>query len=128
MARQKCVLSAMLAQLSPATVLTRFQAIADASKQVVTTDVPASELDTVVQLARMAKRLPVASVSFVPPRIQTYDPDLDVVHQMVDAAIDRAERADDASPPTVLKRPGRSRPATKHERANKTDNLALSCG
>ena len=42
MARQKCVMSAMLNQLSPQTVLTKFQGIASASKQVVKTDIPAS--------------------------------------------------------------------------------------
>lgn len=105
MARQKCVMSAMLAQLSPATVLTRFQDIADASKQTVTTDLPASELDTFVDLARKAKQLPVASVSFVPPQVETYDPDFDEVHAMVDAAIDRAEQADEepTASPTVYR-------------------------
>ena len=46
MARQKCVMNAMLQQLSPTTVVTKFEAIADASEKLVTTDLPASELGT----------------------------------------------------------------------------------
>ena len=42
MARQKCVMNAMLQQLSPSTVVTKFEEIAKASEQLVTTDLPAS--------------------------------------------------------------------------------------
>jgi polyisoprenyl-teichoic acid--peptidoglycan teichoic acid transferase len=95
MARQKCVMSAMLNQLSPQTVLTQFQEIADAGKRVVTTDVPASELSTFLELAGKARSLPVASVSFVPPKIETYDPDYDKIRAMVESALERAEAADE---------------------------------
>ena len=47
MARQKCVMNAMLQQLSPQTVVTKFEKIAKASEELVTTDLPASELGTV---------------------------------------------------------------------------------
>jgi hypothetical protein len=96
MARQKCVMSAMLNQLSPRDVLTRFQDIATASKEIVTTDVPAGEVGNLLDLAAKARRLPVASVSFVPPVIETYDPDFDRIRSMVQAGVDRAERADEA--------------------------------
>ena len=46
MARQKCVMNAMLHQISPQTVLTNFEKIAKASSQMVSTDIPASEVDT----------------------------------------------------------------------------------
>ena len=51
MARQKCVMNAMLNQVSPQTVLTHFQEIAKASSALMSTDVPASEVDTFMQLA-----------------------------------------------------------------------------
>jgi polyisoprenyl-teichoic acid--peptidoglycan teichoic acid transferase len=129
MARQKCVMSAMLTQLSPRTVLTRFQDIATASKEIVTTDVPADELDTLLHLAAKARRLPVASVSFVPPTIQTYDPDYDRIRSMVEAAIDRAEQVDDtggrsAGHDVRSGHPTRSRTAST---ANDTDVLAQAC-
>jgi polyisoprenyl-teichoic acid--peptidoglycan teichoic acid transferase len=37
----------------------------------------------------------VASVSFVPPKIETYDPDYDKIRAMVESALERAEAADE---------------------------------
>ena len=55
MARQKCVMSAMVQQLSPQTVITKFEALAKAGTELVETDLPASELDTFAQLALKAR-------------------------------------------------------------------------
>jgi polyisoprenyl-teichoic acid--peptidoglycan teichoic acid transferase len=91
MARQKCVMNAMLQQLSPATVVTKFEAIAEASEKLITTDLPASELGTFAELAMKARTKPVRTVSFVPPAISTGNPDITKVHAMVKAAVDRSE-------------------------------------
>jgi polyisoprenyl-teichoic acid--peptidoglycan teichoic acid transferase len=91
MARQKCVMNAMLQQLSPQTVVRNFEEIADASEQLVTTDLPASELGRFAELAMKARSQPVATVSFVPPVIDTGSPDVDKIHAMVAAAVDRSE-------------------------------------
>ena len=40
MARQRCVMSAMLKQIDPQTVLTNFQSLASASAETIWTDVP----------------------------------------------------------------------------------------
>jgi LCP family protein required for cell wall assembly len=94
MTRQKCVMSAMLNQLSPQTVLTKFQGIASASKQVVKTDIPAGELGTFTDLALDAKKLPVSSFSAVPPLIHTGDPDFALIRTKVGEAIARSEALD----------------------------------
>jgi LCP family protein required for cell wall assembly len=122
MARQKCVMNAMLHQLSPRTVLTHVEAIATAGKQLLSTDIPASQLGTFIDLALKARSLPVATVSFVPPRIQTYDPDYDVIRSMVANAIARSEAVDsrDATGPH---KHHSSSPAG----ANVTTNLAHAC-
>ncbi|TCC45714.1 LytR family transcriptional regulator [Kribbella capetownensis] len=96
MARQKCVMSAMLNQLSPQTVLTKFQGIAKASKQVVQTDIPAGELGTFTDLALDAKKLPVSSFSAVPPLIHTGDPDFELIRTKVAEAIGKSEALDKA--------------------------------
>jgi hypothetical protein len=93
MARQKCVMNAMLQQLSPATVVTKFEAIAHASEKLVTTDLPASQLGTFAELAMKARRQPVRTVSFVPPAISTGSPDIAKIHSMVAAATSRSEGA-----------------------------------
>jgi len=92
MARQKCVMNAMLQQLSPKTVVTKFEKIAKASEQLITTDLPASELGRFAELAMKARSQPVATVSFVPPAVNTAQPDITKIHSMVRAAIDKSER------------------------------------
>jgi LCP family protein required for cell wall assembly len=91
MARQKCVMSAMLQQLSPQTVLLKFEELAKAGQELVQTDLPASELDAFAQLALKARSQQVASVSFVPPQVSTSDPDIDKIRAMIDTAIERSE-------------------------------------
>jgi LCP family protein required for cell wall assembly len=91
MARQKCVMSAMLNQISPQTALTNFQDIAAASSEMVSTNVPAKEVDRFMALALKAKAQKISTVSLVPPAIVTSDPDIALVHQMVADAITRAE-------------------------------------
>jgi LCP family protein required for cell wall assembly len=91
MARQKCVMNAMLQQLSPQTVIANFEKIAKASEQLVTTDLPASELGKFAELAMKARSQPLATVSFVPPVINTGRPDVAKIQSMVSAAIDRSE-------------------------------------
>ena len=71
----------MLNQLDPLTVLTKFNKIAAASKRVVATDIPASDLNTMLDLALKAKKLPVSSVALVPPLIYPGKPDLALVAQ-----------------------------------------------
>jgi polyisoprenyl-teichoic acid--peptidoglycan teichoic acid transferase len=87
MARQKCVMNAMLHQLSPQTVMLRFEKIAKASEALLTTDVPASEVDRFISLALKARSQPVSSVSFVPPMINTGHPDVAAIHSAVEKAI-----------------------------------------
>ena len=98
MARQKCVMNAMLEQLSPRTVVTKFGRIAEASKQVVSTDLPASEVDRFVALAMKAKSLPVTTVSFVPPLVNTASPDIGLIHERVQRAIERTQEAREGEP------------------------------
>lgn len=95
MARQKCVMTAMLTQLKPQTVLMSFEDIAKAGSKLLSTDVPQSELNTFIELALKARSKPVRSVSFVPPAINTSNPDLDKMRDMVEKAIDPpAKKAD----------------------------------
>jgi len=83
MARQKCVMNAMLHQVSPQTVLTNFEKIAKASSQMISTDIPASEVDRFMALALQAKSQPVATLSLVPPLVNTADPDIALIHRKV---------------------------------------------
>lgn len=91
MARQKCVMNAMLQQVSPQVAVRNFEKIATASTEMISTNVPASELDTFMDLALKARGQKVSTLSLVPPMIVTADPDIDLVRSKVAQAIDRAE-------------------------------------
>ena len=91
MARQKCVMSAMLQQVSPQVALRNFEKIAGASSAMVSTNVPRGEVDRFVDLALKAKSQKIASLSLVPPMVNTANPDIDLVHAKVAAAIAKAE-------------------------------------
>jgi polyisoprenyl-teichoic acid--peptidoglycan teichoic acid transferase len=91
MARQKCVMSAMLDQVSPQTAVTNFQKIAKASSAMVSTDIPRGEVGRFVDLALKAKGQKIATLSLVPPMIDTAHPDIPLVQRKVAEAIARAE-------------------------------------
>ena len=91
MARQKCVMNAMLQQLSPKDVVLKFGKIAKASTAMVKTDIPASELDRFMQLALKSRSQPVRTLSFVPPMIETYRPDIAKIKKAVTQAVDASD-------------------------------------
>ncbi len=91
MARQKCVMGAMLHQISPQTALTNFEAIANASSAMISTNIPASEVDRFISLALKARGQKVSTVSLVPPMVVTAHPDIPTVRRMVNIAIARSE-------------------------------------
>jgi LCP family protein required for cell wall assembly len=131
MARQKCVMNAMLHQLSPTTVLTKFGAIASAGKDILSTSLPASEIHTFVGLALKARSLPVTTVSFVPPKINTGDPDFRLIRLMVATAIAKSEAAGSSkSAGHPAKRPKSLGDKDSYQQsyaANDTSDLTSSC-
>lgn len=98
MARQKCVMNAMLQQVSPQSVVTNVQKIADASSAMLSTNLPRGEIDRFAALALEAKSQKMATVSLVPPMINTADPDIELIHRKVEQAIDRSEGTAQAAP------------------------------
>jgi polyisoprenyl-teichoic acid--peptidoglycan teichoic acid transferase len=143
MARQKCVMSAMLQQISPQDVLMKFEEFAAAGEALVETDLPASELDTFAELALKARSQKLATVSFVPPTINTSDPDLDKIREMVDIAVDRSEGDGDGSDESGDRAGGGPRKGFSHRGgtstggslgslsdgyvANQTEDLSKAC-
>ena len=101
MARQKCVMGAMLQQISPQVALRNFEKIAGASTAMVSTDVPRGEVDRFVDLALKAKSQKIATLSLVPPMINTAHPDIALVQQKVADAIARAEGRTPTAPKTA---------------------------
>ena len=105
MARQKCVMNAMLQQLSPQKVVLKFEKIAKAGAELISTDVPLSEVDRFIDLALKARSEPVRTVSFVPPMINTGRPDIDKIQDAVQKALDPRKPKKTGSAKTTTDRP-----------------------
>lgn len=87
MARQREVQEAILRQFSPANVLTKFQAVAEAGKQVVKTDIPSVMLGLFVDLGMKSRKLPVTKLELVPEGFDPAHPDYAKISAAVAAAI-----------------------------------------
>lgn len=96
MARQRCVIGALVDQADPQTLLTNFTELADASTSVITTDVPRQDLANLLGLAMKAKNQDITSLQFVPPLIVPADPDIGLIHDEVDALL-----SGDSAPPAT---------------------------
>ena len=132
MGRQKCVMNAMLHQLSPKKVLFNVEKIADSSKALLSTNVPQKDLDVFMDLALKARSEKVSSVSLVPPIIYTGNPDFDKVRRMINKAIAQAEGKStvedgilEASLPNAD--PAANANAKDPRKANASDDLNASC-
>ncbi len=130
MARQKCVMNAMLQQISPETVLTNFEDLTRASAEMFSTNLPPSEASRFIDLALKARGQKMSTLSLVPPLINTGDPDIDLIHDKVGEAIDRAEG--DAPPAKKRKKNdsvtgGSIGSLNEGYAANQADDLAAAC-
>ncbi|MEU1731889.1 LCP family protein [Streptosporangium sp. NPDC020145] len=93
MGRQRCVLSALLQQADPATVLSRFNRIALATRELLQTDIPRPMLEHLVPLALKVKSAEVTSVQFVPPLISTGYPDWARIRSLTAKAVHTSSTA-----------------------------------
>jgi LCP family protein required for cell wall assembly len=85
--RQQCVQQAMLKQLDPATLLSKFEDIASAGTKVVESNISSSQLGSFVDLAMKAKGQEVKRLTIGPPDFDasfSTVPDFDVIHAKVD--------------------------------------------
>lgn len=99
MQRQKCVMSAMVAQLDPQVVATRFVELSEAGKDLLLTDVPRDQIVKLTGLALKSRDTKIASVNFMPPLVKdTAHPDFGLIRKTVQKSIKAAEQADEAEP------------------------------
>ncbi|MEV6151806.1 LCP family protein [Nonomuraea sp. NPDC052129] len=130
MRRQRCVIGALLDQADPATVLTRFNRIAGATKELIRTDIPRPMLKHLVPLALQVKNAKVTSIQFVPPLISTVSPDWAKIRSITEKAIrDSAggrPTAATASPESTPK--STKSPSPKKKESDPTKTLTEGCG
>lgn len=85
--RQGCLQAALFRQADPLTVLTRFQAIARAGGENVSTSLPEESLPALARLAVSAREHPFVRVELGLPLTLPEQPDIDLVHRTVAEAI-----------------------------------------
>lgn len=91
MARQSCLVNAVINQADPANMLVRYEAIAQAAGNMISTDIPAEDLSAMADLAgRVQKGNSIRRLTFVHEVNGFYadSPDFDLMHQQVAEAID----------------------------------------
>lgn len=138
MGRQKCLMAAMADQLSPTTVLANASKIASSGKNLLSTNIPQTELGRFADLALTARGKQIRTVSIVPPQFNTVTPDFDAIHAAIKTAIDTSE-GDAKKPATstgtagspAATAPTPSTPTTQSptegRSANNADNLQTAC-
>jgi LCP family protein required for cell wall assembly len=101
-ARQQCVQQAMLKQLDPATLLSKFEDIANAGTKVVDSNISSSQLGSFLDLAIKAKGREAKRLTIGPPDFDasfSTVPDFDVIHERVDQLLASASEAQSAGSP-----------------------------
>ncbi|MEC5181635.1 LCP family protein [Arthrobacter sp. CG_A4] len=86
-ARQQCVQQAMLKQLDPGTLLSKFEDIVNAGTKVVDSNISAGQLGSFVDLAMKAKGQETSRLTIGPPDFDasfSTVPDFDQIHEKVD--------------------------------------------
>ncbi len=91
MSRQRCVFGAIARQADPVTVLRRYTDLASAAKETIQTNIPQDLLPELAKVAGNAKSAKIANVQFVPPLIDTIDPDYEVMREAAQDAIAASE-------------------------------------
>ncbi|MFD0905433.1 LCP family protein [Actinomadura sediminis] len=101
MGRQKCLMAAIAEQADPRTVLTKFDALASAAKQTLSTDIPQELLPALIELSGEVKEdARIDSLQFVPPLIHTGNPDFEKIRRLAAEAIGAADRPAGSATPS----------------------------
>ena len=103
MERQRCAIDAITREARPGKLLFRYTRLANASKEIVRTDIPQKLLSAFVDLALKVKKKPIKSVGFErSAKFHPDDPDFDFVHAAVRTALNPPPRpTTPAQPPTA---------------------------
>lgn len=109
MQRQSCLVNAVIAQADPTTMATRYEAIAQAAGDMVSTDIPQEHLSAMVELSsRVQKAHNVKRITFVHGENGYYSdyPDFQLMHAQIAAALESMANPAPAQPPAEPAGPG----------------------
>lgn len=132
MARQRCVINAVIQQIDPLTLLTKYQALVAAGSKTISTDIPSSLLLPLAELAQKVKGKSIRSVLLNQQvGFKTWDPDWPMVRTLVAKTLAEADTGATASPsasgsPSASTSASASSSPTTNSN-DKSENLDDSC-
>ncbi len=125
MERQRCMIKAMVDEADPMTLLRRYQALAEAGKKIVRTDIPQGLLAAFVDLSLKIKDGQLTSVVFVrSDEFSPSDPDFAWVHKTVHKALHPPKPSKSAGQPSAPSSPSESPSTSPNEPAAAKDSCA----
>jgi polyisoprenyl-teichoic acid--peptidoglycan teichoic acid transferase len=121
MDRQRCVINAIIKQANPTTMLTRYEDIAKAGRDIVRTDLPREVLPIMVDLSWRVKEGNLRSIVFKngDDGFSSPNPDFGLIRRRVKAALGETQ-ATSTPAPTTPKPSKRPRAKTESEDINRT--------
>ena len=124
MARQSCLVDAIIKQANPTNLLSRFEAIAYAGAKMIQTDIPQEDLSAMITLALRVKDASTTRVVFTPGLngYSSSNPDYDAMHAAVAAAVDASDNP--ASPAPATSAPAATGSATSTATSSSADPSA----
>ncbi|MHA6511228.1 LCP family protein [Tessaracoccus sp. Z1128] len=120
MLRQKCVMSAMVAQLDPMTLATKFVRLSEAGKDLLRTDIGTGAINDLAELALLVRDQGITSVDFVPPLIVAAEPDFDLIRTRVAGQLADEPAAEPTKSPEATAGPSTAAPASSRPAAPET--------
>jgi polyisoprenyl-teichoic acid--peptidoglycan teichoic acid transferase len=106
MARQRCVMGAILREANPMTILTHYQELAKSTKHVLTTNLTTGALKLLVDIAPKARNADQTSVQFTNRLINPAFPDIEFIRAKVADAIAKSEKVAPAPAVKATPKPG----------------------
>lgn len=121
MARQRCVMNAIVAKADPATLLTQYQSLAAATKDIVFTDIPEDLFPALIELTLKVKGATLQSLTlddefFSSMGTTSADPDYEAIHARIAEAL--------AADPAATTPPATEEPDTTEASGASTANDA----
>lgn len=128
MGRQSCLIKAVLDQVSPQTVLTRFETIASASGDMVVSDIPQGMLPAFVALVIRMRGANVNRLLFTQGKngFVAFDPNYSLMRNQVKDAIADASNVSNRNRPVTSASPRPSRTATATPKPSPTPSPSSS--
>jgi len=112
MARQRCVIGAVVSQANPAAMALAFPQIAAAAKSNIITDIPLRDLKAWILLSERVKKGKVKSLAFTDAVIDTTNPDIQKMRELVAKANDAADATAAEATPSSASSPAASKKPT----------------